>query len=122
MNYDANKLIELIDKKIKDIDIVGKKLVDTNKDLFKVENNLLIIENTIRQNTNFKELGLTNKESRELYIKNHDDMRVTLKLKQDLENSINEYKHILDILNKELKLYNRVFDRAVKLECKCGGK
>lgn len=122
MNYDANKLIELIDKKIKDIDIVGKKLVDTNKDLFKVENNLLIIENTIRQNTNFKELGLTNKESRELYIKNHDDMRVTLKLKQDLENSINEYKHILDILNKELKLYNRVFDRTVSLECKCGGK
>lgn len=122
MNYDANKLIELIDKKIKDIDIVGKKLVDTNKDLFKVENNLLIIENTIRQNTNFKELGLTNKESRELYIKNHDDMRVTLKHKQDLENSINEYKHILDVLNKELKLYNRVFDRTVKLECKCGGK
>lgn len=122
MNYDANKLIELIDKKIKDIDIVGKKLVDTNKDLFKVENNLLIIENTIRQNTNFKELGLTNKESRELYIKNHDDMRVTLKLKQDLENSINEYKHILDVLNKELKLYNRVFDRTVKLECKCGDK
>lgn len=122
MNYNADKLIELIDKKIKDIDIVGKKLVDTNKDLFKVENNLLIIENTIRQNTNFKELGLTNKESRELYIKNHDDMRVTLKLKQDLENSINEYKHILDILNKELKLYNRVFDRTVSLECKCGGK
>lgn len=122
MNYDADKLIDLIDKKIKDIDIVGKKLVDTNKDLFKVENNLLIIENTIRQNTNFKELGLTNKESRELYIKNHDDMRVTLKLKQDLENSINEYKHILDVLNKELKLYNRVFDRTVSLECKCGGK
>lgn len=119
--YDKLSGLEiLIEKRIKDIQIVSNFIAKNTIELNKLEYELSETEFEIRNTSNWKELGLKNKEERELYVKTRDEYKLILFDIQSINNDIIEYKQVLDVAEKELKFYNRLYDRYVNLERQLG--
>lgn len=120
INDKLNGLQELIDKRIKDIDVTGSFIAKNTATINYLELDLNEVEFDIRNTSNWTELGLKNKEERELYVKTRDEYKAILFEIQSIENDLIEYKHILSVLEKELKFYNRLYDRYSNLERQLG--
>jgi len=105
-----------IPKLLEEIEILNYNITQNTIEINKLENEQIENEFNIRMNANWKDLGIKNKEERDLYVKNHDDYKKNMLLIADLENEIAEYKHSLNVAEKMLKFYNRGYDRYANLE------
>lgn len=112
-----NGLEILIEERIKDIETVSNFIAKNTIQLNQLEYELDEVEFDIRTSiSNWKDVGCNNKEERELYVKTRDEYKLILFDIQRINNDIIEYKHTLDVAEKELKFYNRMYDRYSKLE------
>ena len=105
-----------IPKLLEEIEILNYNITKNTIEINKLENEQIENEFDIRMNANWSDLGIKNKEERELYVKNHDDYKKNMLQIVDLENEIAEYKHSLNVAEKMLKFYNRGYDRYSNLE------
>ena len=105
-----------IPKLLEEIEILNYNITKNTIEINKLENEQIENEFDIRMNANWSDLGIKNKEERELYVKNHDDYKKNMLQITDLENEIAEYKHSLNVAEKMLKFYNRGYDRYSNLE------
>lgn len=105
-----------IPKLLEEIEILNYNITKNTIEINKLENKQIENEFDIRMNADWKDLGIKNKEERDLYVKNHDDYKKNMLQIADLENEIAEYKHSLNVAEKMLKFYNRGYDRYSNLE------
>lgn len=105
-----------IPKLLEEIEILNYNITKNTIEINKLENEQIENEFDIRMNANWSDLGIKNKEERELYVKNHDDYKKNMLQIADLENEIAEYKHSMNVAEKMLKFYNRGYDRYSNLE------
>lgn len=105
-----------IPKLLEEIEILNYNITKNTIEINKLENEQIENEFDIRMNANWNDLGIKNKEERELYVKNHDDYKKNMLQITDLENEIAEYKHSMNVAEKMLKFYNRGYDRYSNLE------
>ena len=105
-----------IPKLLEEIEILNYNITKNTIEINKLENEQIENEFDIRMNANWSDLGIKNKEERELYVKNHDDYKKNMLQITDLENEIAEYKHSMNVAEKMLKFYNRGYDRYSNLE------
>lgn len=110
IDADNNTLFKRAEKLINLIDDCKATLTEYNFDLTNLELAKTKVEYKLNVETNFKELGLTNKEQRTLYIENHEDIVDFNTRKMSIEYDINTTKQELDYYTNLLKLYNRVID------------
>lgn len=111
-----NNIINEIPKLLEEIEILNYNITKNTIEINKLENEQIENEFDIRIHANWVNLGIKNKEERELYVKNHDDYKKNMLQIVDLENEIAEYKHSLNVAEKMLKFYNRCYDRYSNLE------
>lgn len=113
-------MIEDIESRIiqsmNDMEISNKFIIDLNDELFELECQLNDLEFNIRMTTDWKSVGCSNKEERELYVKNNPKIVSIIAKKRDLEHQINEYKHMYSVADRNLKFANRLFDYYSKIE------
>lgn len=105
-----------IPKLLEEIEILNYNITKNNIEINKLELEQTENEFSIRMNADWKDLGIKNKEERDLYVKNHDDYKKNMLQIADLENEIAEYKHSLNVAEKMLKFYNKGYDRYSNLE------
>lgn len=105
-----------IPKLLEEIEILNYNITQNSIEINKLELEQIENEFNIRMNADWKDLGIKNKEERDLYVKNHDDYKENMLLIADLENEIAEYKHSLNVAEKMLKFYNKGYDRYSNLE------
>lgn len=105
-----------IPKLLEEIEILNYNITKNTIEINKLENEQIENEFNIRMNANWNDLGIKNKEERELYVKNHDDYKKNMLQIADLENEIAEYKHSMNVAEKMLKFYNKGYDRYSNLE------
>ena len=105
-----------IPKFLEEIEILNYNITKNSIEINKLGLEQIENEFNIRMNADWKDLGIKNKEERDLYVKNHDDYKENMLLIADLENEIAEYKHSLNVAEKMLKFYNRGYDRYSNLE------
>lgn len=105
-----------IPKLLEEIEILNYNITKNSIEINKLELKQIENEFNIRMNADWKDLGIKNKEERDLYVKNHDDYKKNMLQIADLENEIAEYKHSLNVAEKMLKFYNRGYDRYSNLE------
>lgn len=110
IDVDNNTLFKRAEKLINLIDDCKATLTEYNFDLTNLELAKSKVEYKLNVETNFKELGLTNKEQRTLYIENHEDIVDFNTRKMGIEYDINTAKQELDYYTNLLKLYNRAID------------
>lgn len=111
-----NNIENKIPKLLEEIEILNYNITKNTIEINKLENEQIENEFDIRMNANWSDLGIKNKEERELYVKNHDDYKKNMLQIADLENEIAEYKHSMNVAEKMLKFYNRGYDRYANLE------
>lgn len=105
-----------IPKLLEEIEILNYNITQNSITINKLQLKQIENEFDIRMNADWKDLGIKNKEERDLYVKNHDDYKENMLLIADLENEIAEYKHSLNVAEKMLKFYNKGYDRYSNLE------
>ena len=105
-----------IPKLLEEIEILNYNITQNSIEINKLQLEQIENEFDIRMNADWKDLGIKNKEERDLYVKNHDDYKENMLLIADLENEIAEYKHSLNVAEKMLKFYNKGYDRYSNLE------
>ena len=105
-----------IPKLLEEIEILNYNITQNSIEINKLQLKQIENEFDIRMNADWKDLGIKNKEERDLYVKNHDDYKENMLLIADLENEIAEYKHSLNVAEKMLKFYNKGYDRYSNLE------
>lgn len=105
-----------IPKLLEEIEILNYNITKNSIEINKLGLEQIENEFNIRMNADWKDLGIKNKEERDLYVKNHDDYKKNMLQITDLENEIAEYKHSLNVAEKMLKFYNRGYDRYSNLE------
>jgi len=105
-----------IPKLLEEIEILNYNITKNSIEINKLGLEQIENEFNIRMNADWKDLGIKNKEERDLYVKNHDDYKENMLLIADLENEIAEYKHSLNVAEKMLKFYNKGYDRYSNLE------
>lgn len=110
IDVDNDTLFKRAEKLINLIDDCKATLTEYNFDLTNLELAKTKVEYKLNVETNFKELGLTNKEQRTLYIENHEDIVDFNTRKMGIEYDINTAKQELDYYTNLLKLYNRAID------------
>lgn len=110
IDADNDTLFKRAEKLINLIDDCKATLTEYNFDLTNLELAKSKVEYKLNVETNFKELGLTNKEQRTLYIENHEDIVDFNTRKMGIEYDINTAKQELDYYTNLLKLYNRAID------------
>lgn len=113
IDADNDTLFKRAEKLINLIDDCKATLTEYNFDLTNLELAKTKVEYKLNVETNFKELGLTNKEQRTLYIENHEDIVDFNTRKMGIEYDINTAKQELDYYINLLKLYNRVIDYRI---------
>lgn len=113
IDADNDTLFKRAEKLINLIDDCKATLTEYNFDLTNLELAKTKVEYKLNVETNFKELGLTNKEQRTLYIENHEDIVDFNTRKMGIEYDINTAKQELDYYTNLLKLYNRVIDYRI---------
>ena len=111
-----NNIENNIPKLLEEIEILNYNITQNSIEINKLQLKQIENEFDIRMNADWKDLGIKNKEERDLYVKNHDDYKENMLLIADLENEIAEYKHSLNVAEKMLKFYNRGYDRYSNLE------
>lgn len=120
LNENLKEDLNIMEKKIQDclddMEIVYKLIIKTNTEILRIENELQICELDIRLNTDFKAVGCNNKEERELYIMSIPEYREKYLVKRDLEIDLSEFRHRYGVNERQLKLYNRIYDRLKTLE------
>lgn len=105
-----------IPKLLEEIEILNYNITKNSIEINKLGLEQIENEFNIRMNADWKDLGIKNKEERDLYVKNHDDYKENMLQIADLENEIAEYKHSLNVAEKMLKFYNKGYDRYSNLE------
>lgn len=110
IDVDNDTLFKRAEKLINLINDCKEVLTEYNFDLANLELAKTKVEYKLNVETNFKELGLTNKEQRTLYVENHEDIVDFNTRKMGIEYDINTAKQELDYYTNLLKLYNRVID------------
>lgn len=105
-----------IPKLLEEIEILNYNITKNSIEINKLGLEQIENEFNIRMNADWKDLGIKNKEERDLYVKNHDDYKKNMLQITDLENEIAEYKHSLNVAEKMLKFYNKGYDRYSNLE------
>lgn len=90
-----------------DIDRFTKELQSAEIEKVKKEYELMMT-------TNFKDLGITNKEGREAYIASHDDIVGLEREINALNIAISEEKNSISYLDDMKKLFNRMIDMRIK--------
>lgn len=105
-----------IPKLLEEIEILNYNITKNSIEINKLGLEQIENEFNIRMNADWKDLGIKNKEERDLYVKNHDDYKKNMLQIADLENEIAEYKHSLNVAEKMLKFYNKGYDRYSNLE------
>lgn len=105
-----------IPKLLEEIEILNYNITQNSITINKLQLKQIENEFDIRMNADWKDLGIKNKEERDLYVKNHDDYKENMLLIANLENEIAEYKHSLNVAEKMLKFYNKGYDRYSNLE------
>ena len=113
IDADNDTLFKRAEKLINLIDDCKATLTEYNFDLTNLELAKTKVEYKLNVETNFKELGLTNKEQRTLYVENHEDIVDFNTRKMGIEYDINTAKQELDYYTNLLKLYNRVIDYRI---------
>ena len=111
-----NNIENNIPKLLEEIEILNYNITQNSIEINKLQLKQIENEFDIRMNADWKDLGIKNKEERDLYVKNHDDYKENMLLIADLENEIAEYKHSLNVAEKMLKFYNKGYDRYSNLE------
>lgn len=111
-----NNIETNIPKLLEEIEILNYNITKNSIEINKLGLEQIENEFNIRMNADWKDLGIKNKEERDLYVKNHDDYKKNMLQIADLENEIAEYKHSLNVAEKMLKFYNRGYDRYSNLE------
>ena len=110
IDVDNDTLFKRAEKLINLINDCKEVLTEYNFDLANLELAKTKVEYKLNVETNFKELGLTNKEQRTLYVENHEDIVDFNTRKMGIEYDINTAKQELDYYTNLLKLYNRAID------------
>lgn len=113
IDVDNDTLFKRAEKLINLIDDCKATLTEYTFDLTNLELAKTKVEYKLNVETNFKELGLTNKEQRTLYIENHEDIVDFNTRKMGIEYDINTAKQELDYYTNLLKLYNRAIDYRI---------
>ena len=96
MNKNTKEILIEKEKLIKQIQQLSKELLDKKYEVKKLENNIII-------NTDFKRLGLSNKDSRRAYVQ---DKTWYVRHERDvLQNEVSDLKRQLDLCNDKLKIF-----------------
>lgn len=101
----------------KSFETLNEELYDANKDLdsakcelAQVELDLIVVEYNVTMATDFKGLGITNKEGRTLYIQNSPEIMELSKKKAQIEGEISDIKSQIEYKSNIMKLINRIID------------
>lgn len=116
LNDEINRVSSEINSCLESLEIGSKLMIETTKNLIEKEDELQECEFKIRMETDFKSVGCNNKEERELYITHVPEYKKLYLEKRDLENDLAEYKHRVNVDERNLKFYNRLYDRLSNLE------
>ena len=108
------KIIDTINRCNSALSTIDTNIISIKEELMSLDLDIINKEYEIRTQTDFKGLGLTNKESREAYINNEPEFIELLRKKNSLEIDLlqerSEYERILRIL----KLNNRISDYEIR--------